>query len=334
MKNIAHSVYEVLRSHRGVSLFVLFVVAVVVVISYIHPLLLLNNDRIFYLFSTSAQVVAAIYGLTLTGYVFFREILDKKKQDDDSLDGLVDELLKRYYKYISCITVLTFAAIILCFVTIAYEKGVFLNAFINVSVSAVVCDLFFILFFVILIMCPNSIAQISNTILKKKNTGVGCGGQNKGSEFDGDDGGNQGEAYYHGGNKPQGDSCDGGKEKNDNEKNIVLFMEMYQKIEKMLDCASRPFVFKRFEGDNRKLPNRTLTNILMRKEFITKKLKEDLDDLIVYRNGLIHGSIPMCVPIKYVEKITRCENELETVLEKKNLYDEQFLKPNSVTQSN
>ena len=46
-----------------------------------HSLLKLDENQILYLFSTSAQVLAGVYGLTLTGFVFFRNELSREEFD-------------------------------------------------------------------------------------------------------------------------------------------------------------------------------------------------------------------------------------------------------------
>jgi hypothetical protein len=57
----------------------------------------LNENQILYLFSTSAQVIAAIYGLTLTGFVFFRSELNRQEFEDETLVDAVESLKRRYF---------------------------------------------------------------------------------------------------------------------------------------------------------------------------------------------------------------------------------------------
>jgi hypothetical protein len=45
----------------------------------------LNENQILYLVSTSSQVLAGIYGLTLTGFIFFRNELSREEQEDETL---------------------------------------------------------------------------------------------------------------------------------------------------------------------------------------------------------------------------------------------------------
>ena len=59
--------------------------------------LLLNENKILYLFSTSDQVVAAIYGLTLTGLIFFRNELRWEEAEDETLADVLESLKHRYF---------------------------------------------------------------------------------------------------------------------------------------------------------------------------------------------------------------------------------------------
>lgn len=54
----------------------------------------LNENQVLYLYSTGAQVIAGLFGLTLAGYIFFNDRLEKEVQADESLYDAV-ETLKR-----------------------------------------------------------------------------------------------------------------------------------------------------------------------------------------------------------------------------------------------
>lgn len=58
------------------------------------PALTLNENQVLYLFSTSAQVIAAIYGLTLIGFLFFRNELNREATKDETLTEAIDQLKK------------------------------------------------------------------------------------------------------------------------------------------------------------------------------------------------------------------------------------------------
>lgn len=73
----------------------IFLGAISTVVGSQFPVLRLNENQILYLFSTSAQVLAGIYGLTLTGFIFFRNELSREEFDDDTLTDAVESLKSR-----------------------------------------------------------------------------------------------------------------------------------------------------------------------------------------------------------------------------------------------
>lgn len=67
-------------------------------IGLIALLIILNENQILYLYSASAKVLSGIYGLTLTGFVFFRNELSREEIEDDSLTDAIQNLKSRYFK--------------------------------------------------------------------------------------------------------------------------------------------------------------------------------------------------------------------------------------------
>src|ERR1700722_15567341 len=80
----------------------------------------LNETQIMYLYSTSAQSLSAIYGLTLTGFVFFRNELSREEFDDDTLTDAVEHLKSRYFTLLFFITLLVGLTLLLSHFEIAY----------------------------------------------------------------------------------------------------------------------------------------------------------------------------------------------------------------------
>ena len=103
-----------------VSLFLLLTLSTTAVALSGHALSL-NETQILYLFSTSAQVIAAIYGLTLTGFIFFRNELSREEFEDETLADAVENLKARYFVLLVFITVLVTLALLLANLAISYE---------------------------------------------------------------------------------------------------------------------------------------------------------------------------------------------------------------------
>lgn len=71
--------------------------------------------------TTSAEVVAGLYGLTLTGYIFFLDRLQQKADDDELLEDIITLLKKRYHNMVLILSVTCFSVIALSFTYIIYD---------------------------------------------------------------------------------------------------------------------------------------------------------------------------------------------------------------------
>ncbi|WP_152903193.1 hypothetical protein [Stutzerimonas stutzeri] len=86
-----------LAPSRIIGIFVIAFIILATTTSYVganNPVLILNENQILYLFSTSAQVLAGVYGLTLTGFIFFRNELSREELEDETLVEAVESLKK------------------------------------------------------------------------------------------------------------------------------------------------------------------------------------------------------------------------------------------------
>lgn len=70
------------------------------------PLFPLNEGNLSTILSTCVQIVTGLYGITLTGYIFFTGQLDQQAGKDKNLVSIVDALKRRYNKLILILTVL------------------------------------------------------------------------------------------------------------------------------------------------------------------------------------------------------------------------------------
>lgn len=70
---------------------------------------------------TSAEVVAGLYGLTLTGYIFFLDRLQEKAEDDELLEDIIALLKKRYHNMVLMLSAICFAVLLSAFNFIIYN---------------------------------------------------------------------------------------------------------------------------------------------------------------------------------------------------------------------
>jgi len=241
----------------------------------------LNENQVLYLFSTSAQVVAGIYGLTLTGFIFFRNELTREALEVDTLVQAVESLKQRYFTLLLFITTFAGLTLLVSNLAISYEAILGANGrnalFINVGQSAFVTTLLAIAYFVFDVIYPNRI-EVENRWLQDQ-VDPTRSEQRKGSLED--------------------------------------FVRNYNRIEVLLLDAGRPYQEKTSNSHEPRIPRRMsnarLAEFLFRSERIGKDLFHRLQDLITLRNSIIHGAEP-AVSQEIVDASARVLADLETSL--------------------
>lgn len=263
------------------NLFIWFTLILINVLVYeIHPIFELNENQILYLFSSASQVIAAIFGLIITGYIFLRNELDRKADKDETLEEVVSLLKNEYFGSIIGISVATLISISLCFLVITSEKfinSLFVNYVINISIAAVIAELISVILFVIKILNPKSLELASNK-LRDITT----------------------------------------KEVTTERGSLEDFLKNYNQIEYILDKYGTAFLYPNenldYESVKRKRIAKTkLAHILYQEEKINLSLRNNLIELITFRNSIIHGTNLFVSP-KDVEQSEQLLNNLKESL--------------------
>lgn len=242
--------------------------------------LALNENQILYLFSTSAQVLAGIYGLTLTGFIFFRNELTREALEDTTLTEAVEELKKRYFVLLVFISSLAGLTFLLSNLAISFEStfAPHTNAFlINVGQSAFATTLLAIAYFVFDVVYPERI-EIESRRLQDKVDPTGS-------------------------DQRQGD--------------LSEFLRNYNQIETLLGNAGQPYQERQsasYESRGpRRISNTRLAEILLRRRRIDKSLFGQIRELITLRNSIIHGAEP-AVSLALVDVSAKVLQDLEAAL--------------------
>ncbi len=224
------------------------------------PAVLLNENQILYLSSTSAQVIAAVYGLTLTGFIFFRNELSRDELEDETLRDAVDSLKTRYFALLLFITALTVLSLLLANLTIAYENSANrpLKAFIlNAGQAAFVTSLLAVAYFVFDVISPKRIERASKSLQS--------------------------------GLDPDVERKRAGS--------LEEFLDNYRQIEALLDDAGKRYQgVGQALGERlsrRRIPNARVVEILLRSARVDRNLHRKLRDLISLRNAILHGAEPI-----------------------------------------
>lgn len=225
----------------------------------IDSTLKLNENQILYLFSTSAQVLAGIYGLTLTGFIFFRNELSREEFEDETLADAVESLKGRYFTmlvFITGLVLLTFALSSLVMAKESGEHSLVTTLLMNSGQSAFGTSLLAISYFIFDVTSPKRIEVASRALQKKVDP-------TKGAPAKG---------------------------------NLEDFLRNYNQIEKLLsDYESSSSITSSLYSSRpvRRTSNVRLAEILMRNERISQLLFSKLRDLITLRNSIIHGADPV-----------------------------------------
>lgn len=239
----------------------------------------LNENQVLYLFSTTAQVLAAIYGLTLTGFVFFRNELSREEAEDETLSEAVESLKARYFALLAFITLLVLLTFAMSNLAMSSESGVrpILNVLlINSGQSVFATSLLAIAYFIFDVTSPRRIEVASKALQDKVDPAHGF--PTKGS--------------------------------------LEEFLRNYNQIEMLLSeygYSSNITSSSYSSKPSRRTSNARLAEILARNERITKSLYLRLRDLITLRNSIIHGAEPV-VSDDFVAESRNVLRELRTAL--------------------
>jgi uncharacterized protein YutE (UPF0331/DUF86 family) len=244
-----------------VSAFLFLVLSVVSTsIALTNPWLLLNENQVLYLSSTSAQVIAAVYGLTLTGFLFFLNELTREAAEDDTLVEAIDQLKSRYFIQLVVITAFVGLALALANLVISHEQSPRIeqtSALINIGQSAFAVSLAAIAVFVFDVIAPRRVERASQKLQ---------------DELD----------------PTRGPDARGSLEE---------FLRNYNQIEQLLGEAGQQYLSYATASyeprQARRISNTRLAEILLRSERIDKLLHHQLRELITLRNAIIHGAEPV-----------------------------------------
>ena len=266
------------ESYNTLKIWLIFSI-IAIVISFFCPIFFLTENQILYIFSSATQVIAAIYGLLITGYIFLRNELDRQSDKDESLEEVNQILKNDYYSSIVSISLITLISLFLCFLILTIEN---LDNFfviliiINLAYIGILIVLVKIILFVIKILNPDSL-EIASNKLRESVT----------------------------------------KDESDHKGSLEEFLKNYNQIEYILDKYGDAFsenpswdyeVIKK-----RRIPKTKLVQILYREEKINESLKNNLINLISFRNSLIHGS-ELYLSKQDVKESEIILNELKNIL--------------------
>lgn len=137
-----------------------------VVIDCFVPIITLAPDAVSSVMSTCSEVVAGLYGITLTGYIFFSDRFQNTSREDESLYDAVQALLLRYNHMAGVISVMCLVCIVCGEGIVLYGSNTVLpqglyRFIVNETLLLFYLTFDFILYFVISVLDPYKVSRIS-----------------------------------------------------------------------------------------------------------------------------------------------------------------------------
>ena len=138
----------------------------------IEPQILLSENQILYLMSTSAQIMAGIFGIVLAAYA----IIDPKLQSEAKCNEEVEESLtvirEEYYTNIIVLSIFCAWTIISCLITLACFEDLsagIVSMFLNQSTTLCVGSIILVLLFGCSLLNPNALSNFNKRALEEVN---------------------------------------------------------------------------------------------------------------------------------------------------------------------
>lgn len=143
------------------------VAQVIVILDCIFPIIVFDTEAVCSVMSTCAEVVAGLYGITLTGYIFFADRFRDTSDEDESLYDAVQALLLRYNHMAGIISVMCLLCIVVGEGIVLYGSNTILpqgvyRFIVNETLLLFFLTFDFILYFVISVLDPQKVSRISS----------------------------------------------------------------------------------------------------------------------------------------------------------------------------
>jgi hypothetical protein len=127
-------------------------------------------DNIYWLFSSSAQAIAAFIGFLAAGFFFAYDLMDKQVEKDETLEVIYVDIKNQYFKRLKALFILTGFSILLSLVVVfinGYDYGIY-NIIIAAIVGAVnVITIIWAITFVIFIIDPDKVKKTVEKLIKE-----------------------------------------------------------------------------------------------------------------------------------------------------------------------
>ena len=157
--------YPYLTGAIGVLIFCA-VMQMLIFADCVFPVIRYEVDSVSTVLSTCAEVIAGLYGITLTGYIFFADRFQNTSKEDESLYDAVQALLLRYNHMAGIISLMCMVCIVLGEGIVLYGGNTLLPGWlyrfwVNETLLLYFITFDFVLYFVISVLDPRKVDRIS-----------------------------------------------------------------------------------------------------------------------------------------------------------------------------
>ena len=235
-----------------------------------------NNENLYWLFSASAQTLAAFIAFLLTGFSLVITLMNSIEEKDETLSDIMHELKLIYYRRILSFSIITGGAIFLSLLSVYVNKFNFSYSYILYSVTVLFDILSLIggIWVVLSIVNPDRVQKIAYSLYERlvKET------------------------------------------EESTEVNVIDFIQKFIELEKIIDSLveSKDVLIEQPFSKRQFLTFRNMVEILLRNEIIDQSLYAKLIELSKIRNYAVHGKIDT-INKKYLDLIDEVLNQIKNV---------------------
>ncbi|MFJ1231640.1 hypothetical protein, partial [Yersinia proxima] len=279
-----------------------------------------------YIYSTQAQVIAAIYGLTVTGYIFLRNNQDKQKENDSTKIDAINLNQNNERVLLFALTFFSLSTILLAvFTLVSFDDKVNMVRIVSKNLCAAffIITTFLFCYFILYVLRLDKIEKASEEIKKsideyeKKKTSA----TKSSSDI------NESENKLN--------DSDTIQEKNENPNyddardSLAIFLYKFNQLELFINMllnklysnytksiGNEPIPTQYYSVTKKVKGRRSISlalNELVKLGLVNSRLNDDLREVIKYRNALVHGQ--NLTPSKIMlQKIDRLAEEVELLL--------------------
>jgi hypothetical protein len=234
-------------------------------IGWFHPLLSLDENQALYIYSSASQVIAAVYGLTLAGYVFLRNEQNRLVDGDPTLAEIFEMIQGREHAFVLLLSTMSTLAILASLLAIGVggASGDALRyGMVNAATALFVLSISLTTLFIVEALRPGKVVRTSDAI--------------------------KGELAAHppGAAQPPAASTPA---------QLVEFLVQYNGLERVLDqygAFFEPAVPAGAAGADARprLGTQKILGLMEAQAIITGELAQEIRAIARYRNALLHGN--------------------------------------------